>query len=387
MGRHAYLVQTGLAGCLACATALVAAPAQAETELAFGFRADGSTAKSEANTRDTYLGLYPELTLTTTADSGWSVELFLAPELYLSSEDKRPMGVDDPYALSAVTVTTPAGLSFGAEYEASYLRDTEEFLRNSYGIFIETESFGRLTYGDFDSAVGYRCIIAPGGTTNFLADELSSFGSCESFGFESTLLYTSPLFGRGYTIYASLSDPSDADLFEGDPSRTVALALAYGGDFLGNSLDYTVGLGRVTDFFGIPDHGGSHATVLQAGAIYVVGDLSYSASGSAQFYEGTDTVQYGLAIGVDWQATDRLLVTGGASHARIADFATAGFPSEHQTTYGLSAEYAIIPDRLSLDIGASRLSAISGDKTLIGVGFSVAIGQGLAQPDRPGSLR
>lgn len=387
MGQLIYPVQTGLAGCLACATLLIAGHAQAQTELTFGLGVDGYTAKGHANTRDTFLVLYPELTLTTTADSGWSVEMYLAPEFYLSSSDTKIFGADDPYTVSALTVTTPSGLSFGVEYENSYLRDTEEFVRESYEIFIGTESFGQLSYGDFESAVGYRCMTAPGGTTNFVADELRSFGSCESLGFQSTLLYSSPLFGRGYTVYASLSNPSDADLIEGDPSRIFGLALSYGGDFGGNSLDYTIGFERATDFLGTPDHGGAHVTVLQAGAVYVVGDLTYSASGSAQIYEGTDATQYGLAIGIDWQATDRLLIAGGASHSRTADFTTPGFPSEHQTTYGLAAEYAVIPNRLTLDIGASHLSAPSGDQTLIGVGFSVSIGRSSGQRDRSGSSR
>jgi len=372
MEKQIKIARTGIVGLLACSAALTAGHARAETELSFGFSGDGYVAESDANGSDTYLGLYPELTLTTTAQSGWSVELYLAPELYLSSNDTKTFGADDPYAFSSLTITTPGGLSFGAEYETTYLRATDEFVRDAYALFVESSTLGRLAYGDIDSAVGYSCVTAPGGTTNFAADDLTNFGSCESFGFQSTLLYNTPEFGGGYTVYASLSNPSDDDLLAGDPSRTFGLALAYAGDVGGNSLEYTIGVERVTDYFGTPDHGGAHATVVQAGAVYGVGDFSYSASGSAQFYEGTDTTQYGLALGLDWQATERLLLAGGVTHAQIADFSTAGFPTENQTTYGISAEYAVIPDRLTLDIGASHLSAPSGDDTLIGVGFSVS---------------
>ncbi|WP_093014978.1 hypothetical protein [Roseivivax halotolerans] len=360
-----------MAGFLACSASMIAAQACADTELSFGFSADGYIAESDMNGSDSYVGLYPEFTLTTTADSGWSVEAYLAPELYTSSNDEKEFGADDPYTFSSLTITTPGGLSFGAEYESTYLRETEEFFRDAYALFIESDAIGRLAYGDIDSAVGFSCITAPGGTTNFAADDLTNFGSCESFGFQSTLLYNTPDF-NGYTVYASLSNPPDEDLSAGDPSRTFSLALAYAGDVSGNSLEYTIGFERVTDYFGTPDHGGAHATVVQAGATYGIGDLIYSASGSAQFYEGTDTTQFGLALGLDWQATDRLLIGGGVTRAQVADFSTADFSTEHQTTYGLSAEYAVIPDRLTLDIGASRLSAPSGDDTLIGAGFSVS---------------
>jgi hypothetical protein len=346
----------------------IAQPALAETEFSFGFGADGYYADNSETGSDSYIGFYPFFELGRTFDNGWRADLYAAPELYLSGNDKKSFGNDDPYTFTSLTITAPGGLSFGAEYETTYVQESSKFVRDAYALFVADPAFGRVAYGDIDSALGFVCLTSPGGTSNFAADDLANFGSCESFGFQSTLLYNTPEIG-GYTVYGSVSNPDDSEIGTGDPSKTFSLALAYTGDLNGHEFVYTFGVERATEYKGASPHGGSHASVYQAGAAYTVGDIVYSASGSLQTFDDTDTQQYGIAAGLDWIATDRLLLSGGATYAQVADFKKPGFPTENQMTYGISAEYALIPDRLTIDAGVSRLEADSGDQTLVGVGF------------------
>jgi hypothetical protein len=363
-----------------CLAALFAVPPWAGTALAedapfdFGFSSDGLFQRQDsAADAALEINLYPTATFRFALGGGWRGEIGFSPELYLVGTGLDDIDLDNPYVFTSFTAFGPDEVSLGLELEGTYDRDASDWVDEEWRVFGESPRLGRLTYGFTDSAIGETCITAPGETTNFVpADDLTSFGTCESFGYPGTLRYSSPDL-NGYTLHASLSAPEDGDLEAGDPRRTAALAVTYAGAWGANEVEWSVGVERVNEFFGTPDHGGDSATFVQAGLALTAGDFVYRASAGLHDYAGTGADQSAVALGLDWNASDRLLLAAGVIVAQIGDYSAAPAVTGTEVTYGLAAEYSVIPDRLKLDAGVSWKDSAFGapDDMVAGIGFNL----------------
>lgn len=332
---------------------------------------DGLVTKEQGESEsELSIDVYPTVTLTIPSAT-WSAEIEFAPEFYIVSNDDGTE-IDDPYAYLDIAVSHKNGFRIEASIESTYDLDAEDWVDTEWSISASSDKIGKLTYGYVDSAMGDGCVEAPGSTNNFGHDDLTSFGTCESHGYAGTLLYTSPSFGGGYTFRSSFSSPSEGDRSAGDLKRSVSAAVGYEGSWGSQDVEWSVGVEHVSQFEGIPDFGGDALTAAQAGILLQSGKWAYGASLGITKYAGTSVKQRAISVGAEYQASEHVLVAGGATIAELADFETTPFANDREVSYGLAIEYAAIPDTLIFDAGVSFAEGTFGadDKTQFGVGFT-----------------
>jgi hypothetical protein len=355
------------AGQLALA-ALAAAPAGAEdaeanevarvagVAAAFAIEIDASLSRQRSSGWGTTVDVYPTLALSGDLAGGWTADLLMAPEFYLTTAPDTLAGfaVDDPYGLVSASLTSPDGVILGIELSATFDFGGNDLLidESRFG-FLESDRFGRLAFGTLGSAMTEYCIEAPGGSTNFDPDDLLGFGTCEGLSEQGTVLYASPAFGPGYSVALSYSSSGDGQLDPGLASRSASAALLFAGAAGAVELEASLGVERVFDISGDGYNGVGDLLAYQAGFAAVDGDWTWGASAQAFDLDepGVDiqSVQFGAA----WTASEALTLSVGAGYARLraeTDGSDIGRRGTERSA-GATAEYVVIPDLLAVDVG------------------------------------
>lgn len=353
------------------------AEASASRSLALGLSADGAIKRGVEEGGTQSFNLYPTLDLVQPLPGGWRAELSLAPEAYASGAGGGFGGLaaDDPYLFLSLTITAPTGLVLGVEADGTYAQDGDRLIDETGFVFVEAPRLGRLAYGVQGSAATEFCVEAPGGTTNFGADDLTTFGTCEGFAERDTLLYNTPVMARGHVLALSVTDSGSERLGDGAATRVIGAAIAYQGDWRGGALEWSVGVERALAFADAPPHGADAGTFLQGGVAWTQGAFTGSLSGGLQRFDGgRGHGKAGLALGLLWQATDRLLVAAGGTAGRIERARDEGDAviRDAEATLGLAMEYAVIPDCLRLDAGVTvvKRDGEPSSNAVVGVGFA-----------------
>jgi hypothetical protein len=343
-----------------------------------GIAIEASLARqSEAGSAST-VDLYPTLTLSGPLGGGWTADLVVAPEFYLSNAPDTLAGfvVDDPYGLVTASVTSPAGVTFGVEVGATFDFGGNDLLidEERYG-FVESERLGRLAFGTVGSAVTEYCVEAPGGSTNFEPDDLVSFGTCEGLSEEGTLLYRSPDLGAGWAIAASYSSSSDSQLDPGLASRSASAALLFAGSVGATELAASVGAERVFDITGAGYNGVGRLLALQSGFTATRGAWTWGASGQVFDLDAPGIDIQSVQLGAAYAASDRLTLSAGAAFARLmAEDGLSDFGRRaNERSGGVTAEYVVVPDRLAFDAGLSVVSRDFDPERDVKFGVGVSI--------------
>lgn len=356
------------------------APAQEAPEpdvrrFTFGLSADGSVGRlSSEDDVTTSLSLYPLLDARLAFPNGWVVDLQLAPEAYSSGAGgaMRNLGIDDPYFFASAIVTAPNGLAFGLEADASFNRVEGGLKDETVFVFVETPRLGRLAYGTLGSALSEYCVEALGESTNFSTDDLLTFGTCESPTEEGTLLYRSPDFAGGFAVAASVTRYDDDDLASEAAAESASLALVYAGAQGAAAIEASLAVEYVSEFVNLPENGAGDLLALQAGFARTEGRWKWAVSGAQDFVDDPAEDRTTLAAGLQFTATDRLSLGAGASWGRLGFYQEAVGREGEERSAGITAEYAVIPDRLLVDAALIDVDRDfgDGDDTFVGVGFS-----------------
>jgi hypothetical protein len=361
------------------AAAGLAAPALAQEEegraFAFGLSADGSVGRLRSEDDvTTSLSLYPVLDARLPFAGGWVAEFQLAPEAYSSGAGgaMRDLGLDDPYFFLSATIVAPNGIGFGVEADASFNRVEDGLEDETVFAFVEAPRWGRLAYGTLGSALSEYCVEALGESSNFATDDLLTMGTCESPTEEGTLLYRSPDFAGGFALAASVTRYDDDDLDSEAAAESASLALVYAGTRGAAEIEASLAVEFVSEFVSLPENGAGDLLAVQAGFARAEGRWKWAVSGAQDFVDDPAVDRTTLAAGLQFAATDRLSLGAGASWGRLGLYDKAVARAGHERSAGLTAEIALIPDRLLVDaalIDADRDFG-EGDDTFVGVGFS-----------------
>lgn len=263
-------------------------------------------------------------------------------------------------------------MSVGFEADASFNRVEDGLQDETVFAFVEAPRWGRLAYGTLGSALSEYCVEALGESTNFSTDDLVTLGTCESPTEEGTLLYRTPDFAGGYALAASVTRYDADDLASEAAAKSASLALVYAETQGTAEIEASLAVEVISEFANLPESGAADLLAIQAGFARTEGRWKWALSGAQDFVDDPAVDRTTLAAGLQFAASDRLSLGAGASWGRLGLYEKAITRAGRERSAGITAEYALIPDRLLVDAALIDVDRDfgDGDDTFIGVGFS-----------------
>ncbi|HEY4202516.1 MAG TPA: hypothetical protein VGM83_18345 [Devosiaceae bacterium] len=240
-------------------------------------------------------------------------------------------------------------------------------------LYGESDSFGRIELFDADDALYSACVLPTPETTHFDAEDVMTFNTCSGYSGGQAITYTTPTLGDGFKIKGSLMGDLTNAIDSGSVDSSASVALVYEHN-AGDDLAFSASLGldralSVKD--GLPA-GDDLPTMLQAGAAVEFDGWRIGTSGQYEIDSLAGGDSWAVGVGISKEVTEQLHLGAEVAVNHYVD----GGADMKETNLGLLAEYAIVPDQVSVDASFNILHRTGGgvDETIktfgAGVSFS-----------------
>lgn len=265
-------------------------------------------------------------------------------------------------------------LTFGAElysmveFDNNFVGENLAVYGDPYvdvGLWVESESFGFLSYSNQSSAIGEICVEAPSSGDNFGHADYITHGTCPSFDTRSVLYYKSLDLGGGYNVSASYTPNSGMERVDiGAPATSASMAISFDlTDAHGANWTGSFGVEKVLSV----DGGGAQATAWQAGVNWAKNGVIVG--GAVAFTDlGDGTNDSGIGFAVESDFSDKFGASLGVNWSQSAS-------GETETSLSAIAMYSVVPDKVIIDAGVWYLHSDDGGgedtRTILGIGASI----------------